>query len=91
MCQAAKESCRCGASHQPEWLSYRREARDLVGGRFNIIEAHDGDIAGYVEAGIVKSADAAHGSDVIEAKDCGELLLCFKKIVNAGVTDFRGR
>lgn len=67
MCQTAQERRGCGGSHELERLSDGGEAGNLVGGRFNVIEAHDGDIARDVEAGVVESADTAHGCDVVEA------------------------
>lgn len=50
MRQAAQERGGGGASHEFEGLANGGEAGHLVGGGLNIIEAHDGDIAGDVEA-----------------------------------------
>jgi len=78
VCESAEECGGCGVSHELEGLANGGEAWDLVGGRLDVVEADNGDVAGDMETGVVECSDAAHRGDVVEAKNGGELLLGFE-------------
>lgn len=76
-----------GAAHLPERLTNGGEAWDLIGGRLDVVEAEDGYVGRHVETGLVEGADAAHGGDVVEAKDCGKRAMALDELADAGVAD----
>ena len=66
------------------------EARGLVGGRGDVVEADDGDVFGAAEAGVRDGADGADGGDVVEAEDGGEVAGAGEEVAYDGIAEFRG-
>ena len=88
---ALEEGLDCDLAHAAEGLADGGEARDMVGGAGDVVEADDGDVVGAAEACVGDGADGADGGDVVETEDGGEVAGTGEEIADDGVAKLGGQ
>ena len=69
---ALEQNFRRRASHFAQRLAHRGQARLLIGGTLDVVEADNGNIFGDATSRLAQRANRSHGGDIVEREESGE-------------------
>ena len=78
---ALQQNARSRGAHLIERLANRGEAGVVKRGALDIIEAHDGNVGGNLEAVVHESANGSDGGDIVVAEERGKIGAALDKFV----------
>src|SRR6516164_5196232 len=76
-----KQDLCCCAAHLVKGLANRGQTRIMEGCTLNVVESHDGNIRGNLQAMIDQGANSANGGDVVVADKCSEVTAALNQLV----------
>ena len=84
-----EENLSGGASHFAQGLAHGGEAGILEGGVLNVVESDYGDVVRDDTARFVQGTDRSHSGNVVEGKECGEILAAGDESLGGFVSELR--
>src|SRR5215831_8795816 len=78
---ALKQHSRSGTAHLVKRLPDGGQARIVEGGALDVVEAHDGDVSGNLEAVVQQGANGADGSNVVVTNEGGKIAATLNEFI----------